>query len=279
LGSVLAASPLAWALGFVSWREVFVAVGVLSLGLAWLAGWLVRDNPVQAGLPSMRALEGRADHAPHQGHWYDGIREVAGNRLTWPGFFLNLGMTGSLFAFAGLWAIPFLTQGHGWTRPEAAAHTTLLLAAFAVGAFGIGLISDHLGRRKPVVLAACLVYVLCWLPLALGWKPQPGWSHALFIVMGLGGSGFTLSWACAKEVNRHALSGTATALVNTGGFLGAAILQPLTGWVMDRAAGGGPLQLAHYQTGLWLLAACAAGGALAGLWLKETRCRYLQDQT
>ncbi|MBI5331551.1 MAG: MFS transporter [Betaproteobacteria bacterium] len=277
LGSVLAATPLAWALGYVTWREVFVAAGVLSLFLAWLAGWLVRDNPAQAGLPSMRALEGREEHAPHHGHWYDGIRAVARNRLTWPGFFLNLGVCGSLFAFAGLWGIPLLTQGHGWTRAEAAFHTTLLLAAFAVGAFFIGALSDHMGRRKPVILMACLAYTLCWLPLALGWPLRPGWSHALFVVMGLGGSGFTLSWACAKEVNRHALSGTATALVNTGGFLGAAILQPLVGWVIDRAAGGRALTLADYQSGLWVLLGWAAAGSLAGLWLRETRCRYLDD--
>ena len=279
LGAVLAAAPLAWVLAYASWREVFVVVGGFSLLMAGMAWWLVRDNPGLAGLPSLRELEGKAAHPAHAGHWYDGLLEVARNRLTWPGFFVNLGISGSLFAFAGLWAVPLLIQGHGWDRGAATAHTSLLLAAFALGAFFIGTLSDRLGKRKPVILMSCGLYVTCWLPLALGWTLPPGWSHALFLLMGLGAAGFTLTWACAKEVNRHALSGMATSLVNTGAFLGAAILQPLVGWAIDRAAGGAgsTLTLAHYRVGMAVMLGFALAGWLASFALKETNCRYLSD--
>ena len=279
LGAVLAASPLAWVLGYASWRDVFVVVGLLSLFLAWLAWWLVRDNPGVVGLPSLRELDGKTSHPAHDGHWYDGLLRVAGNRATWPGFFVNLGVSGTLFAFAGLWAVPFLTQGHAWDRATATAHTSILLAAFALGAFFIGTLSDRLGKRKPVVIVACGLYVGCWLPLLLGWQLRPGWSHALFVLMGLGAAGFTLTWACAQEVNRHALSGMATSLVNTGAFLGAAILQPLVGWAIDRAAGGAGLKLdlAHYQIGIAVLFAFALFGWLASFTLRETNCRYVAD--
>jgi sugar phosphate permease len=196
----LAASPLAWALGFVSWRDVFVVVGLFSLLLAGLAWWLVRDNPAHVGLPSLREMDGKVAHPEHDGHWYDGLLRVAGNRATWPGFFVNIGVSGTLFAFAGLWAVPFLTQGHGWDRTEATAHTSILLAAFAVGAFFIGTLSDRLGRRKPVVIVTCGLYLVSWLPLLLGWELRPGWSHVLFFCMGLGAAGFTtveINWADA----------------------------------------------------------------------------------
>ena len=52
--------------------------------------------------------------------------------------------------------------------------------------------------------------------------------------MGLFASGFIIVWACAKEVNDPALSGSAMGLVNMGGFLGAAIMQPLFGWALDQ---------------------------------------------
>lgn len=266
LGSLLAATPLAWLLQWASWREVFVVVGGVSLVLAGLAWWLVRDDPKAVGLPSPRELEGQPAHPAHHGHWFEGVLIVARNRLTWPGFFLNLGVAGSLFAFAGLWAIPYLMQSHGWSRALAAQHSTLLLAAFAIGAFLIGAGSDRLGYRKPVILIACAVYIVSWLPLVLGWALSPGYSHALFFIMGLGASGFTLSWAAAKEVNRHALAGTATSLVNTGAFLGAAILQPLAGWVIEHHG---------MAAGIQLLAAAALLGTLAGFSLRETRCRYL----
>jgi hypothetical protein len=95
----------------------------------------------------------------------------------------------------------------------------------------------------------------------------------------LGAAGFTLTWACAKEVNRHALSGMATSLVNTGAFLGAAILQPLVGWTIDHAAGGAGLQLvlAHYQIGIAVLFGFAMFGWLSSFALRETNCRYVSD--
>ncbi len=279
LGAVLAASPLAWALGYASWRDIFVVVGLLSLILAGLSWWLVRDDPARIGLPSLRELDGKQAHPAHDGHWYDGLLQVAGNRATWPGFFVNIGVSGTLFAFAGLWAVPFLTQGHAMDRTAATAHTSLLLAAFAVGALFLGTLSDRLGRRKPVIIVSCGLYLICWLPLLLGWQLRPGWSHALFVLMGAGAAGFTLTWACAKEVNRHALSGMATSLVNTGAFLGAAILQPLVGWAIDRAAGGAgmPLTLAEHQVGIAVLFGFALFGWLAGFALRETYCRYATD--
>jgi sugar phosphate permease len=278
MGALLAASPLAWALGFVSWRTVFVAVGGLSLGFAAL-GWLVvRDHPGKAGLPSMRELDGKAAHPPHHGHWFDGLVEVAKNRATWPGFWVNLGIAGSFFAFGGLWAVPFLRDVHGMDRGMATAHTSMLLLGFAAGAFFVGMLSDRIGRRKPVIMAGALLYCLSWLPLLSGWSLSPTLGYVLFLAMGLGASGFTLTWACAKEVNRHALSGMATSVVNTGAFLGTGILQPLTGWMIDRAAKGHPLLAAHplsdYQAGLGAMLAFASMGLVATLFIRETHCRY-----
>ena len=59
--------------------------------------------------------------------------------------------------------------------------------------------------------------------------------------MGLLIPGFTLSWTVAKEVNRPEHSGMATSVVNVGIFLGAGILQPLVGWVLDRGRAAGDL--------------------------------------
>lgn len=275
MGALLAATPMAWALGFVSWRTLFFGIGLLSLVLAVLSWWLVRDHPGEAGLPSLREIEGQSAHPAHDAHWFEGLREVLLNRLTWPGFFVNLGGAGAFFAFGGLWAVPLLMDGYGMDRTAATYHTSLLLIAFALGAFSIGWLSDRLRRRKPVILGAVGLHLLCWLPIAAGAPMVPGLSHGLFFAMGLGASGFILTWACAKEVNRHALSGMATSVVNTGAFLGAAILQPLVGWTMDRAAGTEALTRGDYRVGMGLLAGCVLSSLIGALFLKETRCRYL----
>ena len=278
-GSLLAAAPLAWALTFMSWRSAFVAVGVFSLVLAVLAWWLVRNHPGEANLPSLRELDGKAAHPPHEGHWYDGLLVVLKNRATWPGLWVNMGLAGSLFAFAGLWAVPYLRDVYGMDRTMATSHTTLLLAGFAIGAFFIGTLSDRLGRRKPVMVAGALGYCLSWWPLLLG-MPLDGYlSYTLFLAMGLCAPSFTLSWACAKEVNPHALSGMATSVVNIGGFLGTAIMQPLVGWAIDRAhagSGDAALGLADYQAGIGILLGFSLLGLVATLLIRETYCRYVK---
>ena len=281
MGSVLAATPLVWAVSYTSWRNVFEAVGLFSLLLAVLVWWLVRNHPSEAGLPSMRELEGLPAHPRHAGHWYDGLRQVLKNRATWPGFWPNLGVGGSLFAFAGLWGVPYLRDVYGMSRNVAANHTMLLLFCFAVGALLVGLLSDRIAKRLPVIVGGIALYVMCWLPIVLGWHLNIALSYLQFALMGLGASGFTLTWASAKEVNPPALSGMATSVVNTGTFLGAAILQPLVGWAMDQRWDGHLLNGArvyseqNYQMGLGIMFAFAVVGLLGALKIHETNCRYI----
>jgi len=256
---------------------------MLSLLLALLVWLLVRNHPHDAGLPGMRELEGKAPHPKHHGHWWGGLMHVAKNRETWPSFFPNFGIAGTLFAFAGLWAVPYLLDAHGMSRELASQHNSLLLLGFAIGAMCSGLLSDFIGRRKPLIVGGSLLYVLCWLPILLLWQMPLLWSYTHFFLMGFCASGFTLGWASAKEVNPPALSGMATSLVNTGSFLGAGILQPLVGRVMDGAWGGLVVDGAriyspqNYQTGLLVMFGFALTGFIGSCFIRETYCRYASD--
>jgi sugar phosphate permease len=212
----------------------------------------------------MRALDGRAEHEPHVGRWWEGLWVVVRNLATWPGFFVNLGLAGAYLSFAGLWAGPYLTRQHGMSNARASAHTFLMLGAFAASSFLVGWLSDRLGRRRAPAVALGLVHVLCWLPFLGGARLAPPASFALFALIGLSAPAFTLSWASVKEVNPPALAGTAMAVVNTGVFLGPTMYQPLVGWVLDRAG---------FRAGIAVLAACSLGGFVAALLVRETRSR------
>ena len=58
-----------------------------------------------------------------------------------------------------------------------------------------------------------LAYLLCWIPWLLPGRVPMWASLALFAAMGASATGFTLSWAVAKEVNRPQFSGMATSVV------------------------------------------------------------------
>jgi len=275
LGSVLAGAPLSWLAQATGWRGVFVGVGIVSLVLGGLAWLLVRDRPPGA--------DGAVPPAPSFDRTVilTGLLRVVKNRATWPAACVNAGLSGSFFAFGGLWATPFLTQGLGMTRATATAHLSLYFAGFAVGCLAVGTLSDRLRRRKPVVIVSSLIYSAIWLVWLSGVTlPLPA-TYALFGLMGLMTASFTLSWACAKEVNPPALSGMSTSVANMGGFLMGALLQPAVGWIMDQRWSGALLNGVRlyapedYRWGLLLIACATWLGAAAAWFVRETHCRNI----
>ncbi|HRP96969.1 MAG TPA: MFS transporter [Rhodocyclaceae bacterium] len=270
-GSVLAGTPLAAMAELASWRAVFVGTAVLSLALA-LASWIL-----------IREDDGHAADKPHldRGVVLGALASVLRNRDTWPAVVVNFGLTGSFFAFGGLWATPYLITVHGLDRVTAANHLSLYFAGFALGCLAVGSLSDRLGRRKPVLIATGLVCCAFWLLwLSAVRLPLPV-SYAAFGLMGLTTAGFVLTWACAKEVNPPQLSGMSTSVTNMGGFLAAALLQPAVGLVMDLGWDGtlvdGVRQYSEstFLLGFSLIAASAALGTVATFFVRETGCRNI----
>jgi MFS family permease len=98
-------------------------------------------------------------------------------------------------------------------------------------------------------------------------------TYIAFAFMGFIATGFTLSWACAKEVNRPRYAGMATGLANTGGFLAAGILQPLVGWVLDTTSAS-PSET-DFRPALAMLVLFALSGLAGALFIRETRCRNI----
>lgn len=268
-GSILAGTPLAAVAEMASWRAVFVGAAGVSLLIAAASWVLIRDNPP------------RGDDRPRFDRTaiMSGLTGVLRNRDTWPPVIVNFGLTGSFFAFGGLWLTPYLTNIHGMDRVTAAGHLSLYFAGFALGCLATGSLSDRLGRRKPVLLGSGIVICGFW-ALWLSAISMPLWvTYTLFGLMGLATAGFSLTWACAKEVNPPQLSGMSTSVTNMGGFLAAALMQPAVGYAMDLGWDGtmanGVRQYGEqgFLLGMALIAALAVLGTVASLFVRETGCR------
>lgn len=278
MGGLLSAVPLAWVAAQGAWRSVFVAAGGLSVMLALLTWLFLRDNPRQLGLPSMQQLEGKPEYPRAQENWRVALRTVLANVRTWPGFVMQLGMAGSYLSWGGLWAIPYLHEVHGMERQLGAWHVSFMIVGLAVSSLAVGALSDRLGRRTPVMRALGFVYVLCWVPWLWGGQLPLAVSLALFALMGISFSAITLVWSCAKEVNPPAFSGMSTSVVNTGGFLGPALLQPLVGLALDLSSRGAAHALGDWRLGLGVLFAFALCGWLSTFVITETHCRNIYQE-
>lgn len=284
IGAVLSAGPLTVVLGFYSWRAVFVAVGVLSLAISAVSLALVRNRPEDYRFPPVGgAHDARVDGSPD--HWLNGLWAILKNPRIWPGFWSNFGVLGSAYAFMGLWGIPYLKDGHGMTRAQAASCVTVMLFASAFGALFAGWISDRIGLRRPVLVTGNIIYAVALAAAAFLHLSAGPMTYALFALLGFSCTGSVLSLTCAKEVAALSRAGMATSVVNTGTFLGTLILQPVFGRVLDfmwdGAVADGVRVYApgDYRWGMAVLVASALIGVAGSFRIHETRCRNIYGET
>ncbi len=273
VGAILAAKPLAMLLEFYSWRIIFVGIGIFSLILAFLVIVFVKNKPEDAGFPSLQTTLKESDTF----NLLEGLKKVLKTRHLWSLFWLNLGLAGSFFAFVGLWAVPLLRDACDIARGESSQYTSFGLFVFAITAFVIGGISDRLGKRKILLVVGISIYTLAWLSFYfMAW--QSGVSlFVMFGLFGLGAGCFVLTYPLAKEAVEPALSGMALSLVNMGIFLGAAIMQPLFGVVLD-GFWQGALQNEMrvypefaYRSAIYLMLGCSVLSLISAWRVRETR--------
>jgi len=230
LGALLSTLPLAAVVATIGWRRALSGVGIVTLVLAVLCVVIVRDRPSGVAAPS--ALTLRAVLA--------GTLDVLRNPHTWPpflAFFCLYSAAGNLM----LWIVPYLRDVYALGARPAAFYAMATSLALLVAGPLTGWISDRvLGRRKALYAVLSSLQVVLWTAfvLTLGALPLAG-LYALLFAMGLAGAAFVLVWPIGREVNPPHLDGVAVAVVNLGGFLGAALTQGPIGAVLDARWTGG----------------------------------------
>lgn len=277
VGGVLAGVPLRALVELFGWRPVMIVSAALT-GMLCLAIWLnVRDDPQQRGYRSH--MQGHGDVAGRRASVWRGLMEVLSYRNSWLLLFAPIGIAGSVLAFAGLWGVPYLMQVYGLGSRQAAAITSGLLVAWALGGPILGAWSQRMGRRKPIYAATCVLAAAGWavvifaaplpLPLLVG----------LLAMIGFASGNLIIGFAFAKESVPARLMGTASGVCNMGPLLGGMILQPAVGWMLDRhwggaAAGGARLyDAAAFEAGFALMFGWVLLSVVLMVFTRETHCR------
>jgi sugar phosphate permease len=239
-GAVSAGAPLRMLVDAFGWRGVMWVSAAITLGIAVVAWWIVRDDPTERGYISYAAhVSNRADpssdHSGTHGSVWAGLREVWGYRNTVLLFFLSGSMTGMVLTFAGLWGVPFLTTHYPLPQTSAAATCSVMMVAWALGTLVFSTLSDRIGRRRPLYLAGVAGAMLLWTLLIYTRIDSVTLLTVLVAAIGFCAGCFIISFAFAKESVPAHLAGTASGVANMGVISGPMILQPLVGVLLDRS--------------------------------------------
>jgi MFS family permease len=246
----------------------------ITAGLDWNDFWFGAGiiGIVIAGLLFFFVPESSSSQQPH----HNRAREVGQTFLSVfrnPQSIMCGLIAGLLFIpttiFDMVWGVRFLQESHDLPYNLAVMHTASVPFGWIIGCPLLGMLSDRLGRRKPVIIGGAAVLLICMaLILRVPMYLFPPFS--LGLLAGIASGAAMLPYTVIKEANRPEHSGTATGVINFINFSLSALLGPVFGSMLMRASGGGERTHEHYQTAFEPLLYGLAIAILLTFFLKET---------
>jgi MFS family permease len=225
LGSILAAYPLVALLHGTSWPATFMGAAAIGVLVGVLVLVALRDappgtvRPAPAGVAELR--RGLADT------WRE-----PGTRI---GLYTHLVTQFSGTVFALLWGYPFLVVGEGRSPATAAGLLTLLV----VVGMAVGPVLGRLCGRWPLRRSVLVFTILgatssIWTVVLLWPGPAPlALLVVLVVVLGTNGPGSMIGFDYARTENPPQRMGSASGVVNVGGFAASLLTILAVGVVLD----------------------------------------------
>lgn len=231
IGMLLSASPLAFVVDAYGWRAGFwlSAIGGVAVALAVFA--LVPNQPAEhkdESSPLAQMIE---------------VLRLGLSRPLRGLIALALVSLATSLVLRGLWGGPWLMDVKGLSRVEAGNQLGAFTLAMIVGPLCIGVIDRRLGHRRGLVAGSHLAAAVLLALMALG-APHyavsvlfglpmmpPQYDLVLFVLIGLATSAQPLLFGMSRQLVDAQATGKALAAVNLAFFLGAALMQSVTGAV------------------------------------------------
>jgi MFS family permease len=231
-GNLVSTVALSRLLHSAGWTPTFLGTALVGALVLVLVALFLKDHP-EGYEPAPR------DGADHAGLAY--VRRQIADAWAEPG--TRLGMwTHFTTQFSGmvfllLWGLPYLVEDQGLSRAAAGSMLTLVVVANMVFGMVFGqLIARHHGARLPLTLGVIGVTALTWAAV-LGW---PGGGHdpmwllvVLCVVLGACGPASMIGFDFARPANPPERFGTASGIVNIGGFTASVLTLLAIGLLLD----------------------------------------------
>ncbi len=277
MGGALAQTPLALMVGKIGWRMSFRLIGFVSIVIAMLIFWIVRNKPEELGLtPVNKSLEGSTKQSI--GDILKGVVKVFINPKTWPLFFMYAAFYGSYVVITGYYGTSFIMDVYGKSMIVATNYLIPSIVGAAVGSVFVGTISDKMRSRKVPMLAVGGLYILTWGALVFmgGGVLSEGMLSILMFMLGFGSCAYVISWPGVKEVNDPQYVGVSVAVANIGGFFGSIVIPQMTASIIAKNQGVLSNVELYQKAFFWVFVATCIG-FVASMFTKETRCENIYE--
>jgi MFS family permease len=248
----------------LEWDQFWLIMGAAGLPIALLL-WMYIPNPPAVPAP--------AEGAPPSTGWVSRSAAAIGAVFRNPQSILCGLIAGLMFLpttiFDMVWGVRFLEEAHDIPYSMAVLRSASVPFGWIIGCPLLGLLSDRLGRRKPVLVGSAAMLLLCFLLILYG----PAGIFPPFtigLLTGIASGGAMIPYTVIKEANRPEHRGTATGVINFINFSLSALLGPVFAGLLLRVSGGGPRDLADYQAAFEPLAYGVGVAILLALILRET---------
>ena len=250
----------------------FVVGPMIAAGIAWNHFWIgMGVIGLLIGVALFFLIPGEASQKPHEG-----LKAVARGFATVfknPQSILCGLIAGLMFLpttiFDMIWGVRFLQDAHGIDYSAAVMRSATVPFGWIIGCPLLGLVSDRIGRRKPVIIGAATALFACLAWILYG-PPGVLPPYVLGLVTGVVSGAAMLPYTVIKEANPPQFGGTATGVVNFLNFTLTALLGPVFGWILLSTSNGSQLELQHFQTTFSPLLFGVALAILLTLLLRET---------
>lgn len=298
LGQILAAVPLVLVLHGPGWGAAFGGLAAIGVLVAVLVAGVVQDAPgarpaggrrLRRGFgaaPAVAADRAAADDtgdgpaatsdapgAPRERALLAVVREPG----AWLGFWVHFLAPFSSHVVVLLWGFSFFVEGQGRSTAEASALLTANVVAAIIAGPVLGeLAARHPGRRTQTVLVIAAAVAVAWLLVLVPSGPRPLWVLVVFVVVvAVGGPASLIGFDLARSCVPAQRLGTATGLVNTGGFVAALTTMLAVGVLLDVLAPDGARDLDAYRIALAVVVVPWVTGVAGVLVVRRrTRARH-----
>lgn len=260
IGPMIAPILFAAIMQAAGWRHAFLIISIPGFLTAAVAYWYLRDTPAEHPcitadeLSEIGAAAERQEKAP--------FLELLKHKALWKLFFIYLTWDVTWWGFQA-W-VPSYLLSRGFTLVKTGFAAALPFAAGFAGLLAAAYVSDHIGRRKTVLVAVLLGN-------ALGMLLTPAAPSALAAVVFLTTTGFFLPaiqgpfWSLPMDLLPSRVMGYASGFINTGGQI-AGVVSPIVIGALIQSTG-------RYEAGFLFMAVSATASALLVGTLREPGAR------